>query len=294
MKARGLSALAGSLAVAALLWPSVGLADHVSVEGSVAARVERFGLDSWLMKIEFSATCRGVGAAGASYQGNLYVIDLDTGESTYLGGVFGASGEVAQLFHSTDRWRRLAPLLKVSCFDNGDLHGSDTLQVAGGSVLIPPRLAGGAGSGGGGGGDSGGGGGSAGPTEPLQSSGCLELIVGTGEPDTLAGNSGGDVVFGLGKGDRIRGADGHDCLIGGPGADVLRGGEGSDRLTGGGGPDRLLGGPGRNAYDAGPGRDFVDAANGTHERLRCGPGRDRVRADAGDLLTGCEVVLGRG
>jgi hypothetical protein len=52
-----------------------------------------------------------------------------------------------------------------------------------------------------------------------------------------------------------------------------------------------VGGQGRNAYDAGPGRDFIDAANGRAEGVRCGSGRDRVRADRGDILRDCEAVL---
>jgi RTX calcium-binding nonapeptide repeat (4 copies) len=294
MRARCLPGALGALAAILLVWPTPVVADHVGVDGSVGATVERFGEDSWSVKVSFAVNCRGVGAAGASYQGDLHLIDLDTAASIYLGGVFGPSGVSTQLVHSTDRWQRLAPVLSASCFDNGNLHGSGTVKIAGKSVLIPPQS--GSGSGGGGGGSRGGGGsggGSSNPTEPLGPDGCRQLLVGTSRPDTLMGGAAGDVIFGLGKGDRMRGAGGHDCLIGGSGADSLLGEEGFDRLIGGRGRDRLVGGPGRNFYDAGRGRDFVDAANGRSEHVRCGPGRDRARVDRGDVTVGCETLVRR-
>jgi hypothetical protein len=294
MRSRRLSALIGSLAIAAVAWPAAGHAAEVSVDGSVGGHVQRFSTDVWTAKISFDVECRGAGAGGAGYQGTLYLVDIDTAESTFLGGVSGASGEVSQIVHSIDRWQRLSARLKVSCFDNQTLKGSDIVEIAGALILIPPRLGGGRGHGGGGGGGGGGqnGGGSGSPAEPLGSGGCRSLLVGTSRPDILDGTGGGDVIFGLGKADRLRGKGGHDCLLGGSAGDRLDGGNGNDRLTGGGGPDHLKGGEGRNAYDAGPGRDFVDAANGRAETVRCGSGRDRVKADRDDLLRGCETVLG--
>jgi Ca2+-binding RTX toxin-like protein len=270
--------------------PAIGLADHVGVSASAGAQVERFGTDSWRAEVTFSVYCQGTGAGGAFYSGNLSMVDLDTGEDVYLGGISGASGTTSQIFHSTDRWRRLAPMLKVSCGDEATLHGSDTIEVVGGAILIPPRLGGGGGGGGrGGGGGAGRGGGD--PTEPLGSGGCLALVVGSEASDTLSGGSAAEVVLALGGDDHVRGAGGHDCLLGGSGRDRLTGEAGADRLTGGPGRDTLLGGPGLNAYDAGPGRDSIDAANDRSELVRCGPGRDRARVDPGDVLRGCEVVI---
>jgi Ca2+-binding RTX toxin-like protein len=288
VSARLLLALIGAATIAALRWPSASVADHVSVGGSVGATVERFGSDSWIVKVSFVISCRGAGSQGAAYQGTLALLDLDTGDEIFLGGISAASGGSAPVVHSIDRWQRLAPLMKVSCFDSESLHGSDRVAISDGEVFIPPRLTG-VGGGGNGGGNGGRGGGSGDPSEPLGSGGCLALLVGTSRADTLIGEGGGDVIFGLGKADRIRGAGGHDCLIGGAGGDRLLGEEGSDRLTGGAGPDRLLGGPGINGYDAGPGRDFVDAANGRPELVRCGSGRDRVKADRRDILRSCEL-----
>lgn len=292
MRARWPSALIGSFLIAALAWPGgATAAQEVTVTASIGASVERFGSDSWLVKISFGAQCQGVGSGGASYQGNLFMVDVDTAEEIYLGGVSGPSGQVEQLIHSKDRWQSLSARLKISCFDNATLKGSEHIETAGGIVFIPPRLGGHGGGGGGGqGGGGGGGGGSSGdPSEPLGFGGCLLLLVGTGKADTLDGGGAGDVIFGLGKADRIRGRDGGDCLVGGTGGDRLLGEDGHDRLTGGKGSDRLVGGAGVNAYDAGPGRDFVDAANGRPELVRCGPGRDRAKADPGDDLRSCEL-----
>ena len=290
---RALGVGCAAIVAASLAWPSAGVADHVTVDGSVAAEVKRAGSDSWRVEVDFTIGCRGAGATGASYQGNLYLVDQDTAERIYLGGAFGASGEVDQLVHSKDRWQRLTVLLEANCFDNETLHGSGPAEIRGGFVAIPPRLGGG-GTGGGGGQDGAGGDddrrGDSDPTGPLGPGGCLKLIVGSSGADTLLGGPGGDVVFALAATDQVRGGPGHDCLLGEAGRDRLRGEAGHDRLTGGAGADRLLGGAGVNAYDAGPGRDFVDARNGAAERVRCGSGRDRVRADADDTLRSCEVV----
>jgi hypothetical protein len=41
----------------------------------------------------------------------------------------------------------------------------------------------------------------------------------------------------------------------------------------------------------GPGNDRINAANGQRDRIRCGRGSDRVRADRQDRVAGdCEVV----
>lgn len=293
MRARRAGFLSTAAIACLLVLPASGSGHHVRVSASVAAHVERSGSDSWRAQVTFSVYCQGAGPGGASFYGNLNMIDVDTGETVYLGGISGASGTTSQLFHSTDRWRRFAPVLEVSCSDDATRHGSETIEVAGGTVLIPPRLGtgGGGGGSGGGGGGGGAGSGSSDPTEPLRPGGCLALVVGSEAADTLSGAAIAEVVLALGGDDDVRGAGGHDCLVGGPGRDNVRGEAGSDRLAGGPGGDRLFGGPGVNAYDAGPGRDFIDAGNAKGELVHCGPGRDRVRADRGDVLRGCEVVV---
>jgi hypothetical protein len=172
----------------------------------------------------------------------------------------------------------------LSCYPYPDtLIGEQSVTVGGGG-----------GGGGGGGAGGGGGGGGADPSDPLRPGGCAREIRGTVGPDVLNGNSGDDLILGFSGDDRERGRGGDDCLVGGEGRDRLLGGSGYDRLTGGSGADLLEGDRGHNAYDAGSGDDQVYARNGRRETVLCGPGNDRVRADATDRLVACEhVVLGR-
>ena len=103
-----------------------------------------------------------------------------------------------------------------------------------------------------------------------------------------------------GRGDDFLAAPASGAILqGGPGEDVLRGarsddaiyaGEGSDRLFGAAGPDRLVGGRGRDLIVGGPGRDRVNAHDGRRDIVRCGAGRDHVRADRRDRLRGCEFI----
>jgi Ca2+-binding RTX toxin-like protein len=61
-------------------------------------------------------------------------------------------------------------------------------------------------------------------------------------------------------------------------------------MSGGGGNDRITTGPGLNRYAGGAGSDVIDARNGRRELVSCGSGRDRVRADRRDRVSGCERV----
>ena len=92
------------------------------------------------------------------------------------------------------------------------------------------------------------------------------------------------------RADRLRGTAAGERLLGRGGPDVLQGRGGDDCLVGGPGRDRLEGGSGRDVLKGGPGKDFIHAVDGVAETVRCGPGRDRVRADATDRLRGCERV----
>lgn len=291
---RRLAAFLG-VVMAALIWPVTILADHIFTSATVTAQLkERRGADTWTVEIRWTADCRGMAPGTAWYDGRLYMIDADTLERIYVGDVVDVSGQSAVSrtrewsVSSTVRGRRLYPELTIHCYQNFPLHGGSEVLVTGAGVLVPPRFSGG-GTGGGAGGPNGDYG-TGDPTRPPVAGGCVQALVGTGEPDTLVGDAGGDVIFGLAAGDRIRGRDGHDCLIGGSGNDVLRGEAGADRLTGGRGDDTLIGGPGVNAYDAGPGSDFVHARNGQRELVRCGSGRDRARVDRNDRVVSCERV----
>ena len=91
-------------------------------------------------------------------------------------------------------------------------------------------------------------------------------------------------------------------LDGGPGDDVLTGGRtfnnliagrGDDHITGGAGPDLIDivdGGPGRDFIIAGAGPDRINSRDTVRDRVRCGAGRDDVKADRRDRLRGCEAI----
>jgi hypothetical protein len=116
-----------------------------------------------------------------------------------------------------------------------------------------------------------------------------KLLGGTGK-DTIKGEDGRDELFGGSSNDVLDGGFGRDMLAGGAGNDRLVGGGDDDRLFGEGGVDRLIGGKGRNVIDGGAGNDSIDARNGERDRVICGTGRDRVRADRTDRLNACEIV----
>jgi RTX calcium-binding nonapeptide repeat (4 copies) len=290
MRFRWVLALAAGLALAV---PAVSVADHIVTSANVSARLkERRSADFWTVEIDWGGSCSGAAPGKAWFGGDIYMIDADSGERIYVGGVVSTSG--ASVVSGTRDWfvssgerpKRLFPELTLRCYENSPLHGGREAVVTGSSVLIPQAVSGG-GGGGGGGGDFGS---SGDPTAPVGSGGCSAAVVGTDDPDTLSGGAEGEVFLALGGGDRVDGAGGHDCLLGYQGGDVLRGQAGQDRLTGGRGADLLVGGPGVNAYDAGPGRDVVQARNGKRELVRCGSGRDRAVVDRRDRVRACERV----
>jgi PKD repeat protein len=127
---------------------------------------------------------------------------------------------------------------------------------------------------------------------------CANRRVGSPAAEVLTGSAAGDLLISGAGADRLFGQGGQDCLRGGAGKDRLNGGPGNDRLDGGPGKDVLVGGSGKDRIKAGAGdivkagtgNDRVNAANGKPNRVACGKGRDRVRADRFDRLSGCERV----
>ena len=104
-------------------------------------------------------------------------------------------------------------------------------------------------------------------------------------------------LTGAGGEDLLRGAGGNDTLDGGAGPDRLEGGYGDDALIGGPGADKLKSDVGNNACGSSPncpaphGNDTVEARDGEVDSIECGPGQDRVVADAKDVIAAdCEVV----
>jgi Ca2+-binding RTX toxin-like protein len=114
---------------------------------------------------------------------------------------------------------------------------------------------------------------------------------------TSASGGPGDDHLSAGRnaGGRLEGDAGDDVLIGGPLADGFVGGPGNDRLVGGRGADLIdpSGASGRDLILAGPGPDEINSRDSRRDMVRCGTGRDRVRADRQDRLRGCEQVSRR-
>jgi hypothetical protein len=52
----------------------------------------------------------------------------------------------------------------------------------------------------------------------------------------------------------------------------------------------VVGGPGIDHISTRAGNDTIDVADGRRDVVRCGAGKDTVKADTLDLLTGCERV----
>jgi hypothetical protein len=141
--------------------------------------------------------------------------------------------------------------------------------------------------------------------EGFQGQDCIDAdagndtVDGGDASDKLLGGPGNDKLRGQGEHDKLFGGPGRDVLDGGPGRNMLAGGSGNDRLLGGrdadqlfgeGGKDRIVAGGGRNRIDGGAGNDSIEARNGQVDVIRCGRGRDIVRADRKDKLSDCERV----
>ena len=84
------------------------------------------------------------------------------------------------------------------------------------------------------------------------------------------------------------GGAGNDTIVATPSGAVIHGGAGNDRLIGGRGRDNITGGRGKDVIRAGAGRDLIRVRDNTRDRVNCGAGIDRVKADAIDVLKHCE------
>src|SRR5207237_1207843 len=72
--------------------------------------------------------------------------------------------------------------------------------------------------------------------------------------------------------------------------ETIRGTVRADGIFAFGGNDRVLAGAGDDCVYGGSGNDRISSVNGVAEVVRCGAGRDIVRADPNDRLIGCERV----
>jgi hypothetical protein len=124
--------------------------------------------------------------------------------------------------------------------------------------------------------------------QPPAGGACKVVKAGTARADTLRGTAAGDLIRGGRGNDKISGLGGADCLFGQAGKDTLSGGAGRDKLNGGPGNDKLTGGKGKDTFTGGGGNDRINSRDGIAERVNCGKGRDKVKADRKDKLIGCE------
>ena len=130
--------------------------------------------------------------------------------------------------------------------------------------------------------------------------------------DEVTGGLGRDTIFGQVGDDRLSGGPGNDLIYAGTGLDRVEGGPGNDFVAAdayavvdtGAGRDRILLRPGEPGSEGGPpivgqampafpvvagsGRDIIDARDGAVNRIDCGQGGDKVFAEPGDILLGCE------
>ena len=103
--------------------------------------------------------------------------------------------------------------------------------------------------------------------------------------DWLCTREGAEGVF------LLQGTSHADRICGRGDGETILGRAGDDSLLAGGGADRVIAGAGRDSVVAGAGADVVDVWDGERDRIFCGPGRDRVRADRLDLVArDCERV----
>jgi Ca2+-binding RTX toxin-like protein len=123
-----------------------------------------------------------------------------------------------------------------------------------------------------------------------------DVIHGSSEPfdpaddDLIVGGPGDDTIFG---------ESGEDEVSAGAGNDLVDLGYGDDRGTGGAGRDSLVGDVGADQLRGGAGSDRLEAGNNAGsgpaalDRLNCGRGADRARAERRDRLRRCERVIYR-
>jgi hypothetical protein len=86
----------------------------------------------------------------------------------------------------------------------------------------------------------------------------------------------------------IDGGPGDDAIVGSDVNDDIRGGDGEDRVEGRDGADEISGGAGRDRLSGGFGDDAITSRDGVADTVDCGPGGDRVLADAIDVMSECE------
>jgi hypothetical protein len=111
-------------------------ANHVTATLAVSAALgKQTGERTWNVDVDWSITCNG--ATEALYFGDLNLVDQDSGERIYLGGISGKAGKDTASVTVKTKERHLKPLLKASCSSYPDLHGSGTQELLGNEVTVP-------------------------------------------------------------------------------------------------------------------------------------------------------------
>ena len=139
--------------------------------------------------------------------------------------------------------------------------------------------------------------------EAIKTTAVATLIAGDGADsgvrfEVYRTGAGSSKLVGTRFDDYLRTDHYDDVIEGGSGADVVDAGFGNDTVTLGPGQDVLYADGGPNACERGDcplpyGNDTIDAQDGEKDTVDCSVGTDSVRADAIDVLSGCEVVNGQ-
>ncbi|HSK99226.1 MAG TPA: calcium-binding protein [Rubrobacteraceae bacterium] len=136
--------------------------------------------------------------------------------------------------------------------------------------------------------------------DELRGTPYYDAIFAAAGDDRLDGRRGGDDLFGQAGNDTFVDSAGDDLVRGGSGDDLFAGNPGDDAVFGGRGNDILLDDTGSDLFSSGPGNDRISIPGfgpgppqlmWEPDKVRCGPGFDRVLAHPVDLVAGdCEIV----
>ena len=155
MSRRRLTAVLALTVSTALIWPAPSPANHTRTIATVSAKVKsQRATDLWTVELRWTATCLNVAEGKeAVFNGQLYLVDADSGERTSVGGVVSrpdpsTSGSRETYVAAIARPQRLVPQLVISCYETFPQDGGPATTATGDAVIIPARFGGG-GSGGG-------------------------------------------------------------------------------------------------------------------------------------------------
>jgi Ca2+-binding RTX toxin-like protein len=127
------------------------------------------------------------------------------------------------------------------------------------------------------------------PGAPFPNDGVISMG-GRGDDRLTAPMNGWGILDGGAGDDVLTGGRQGDNLVGAAGNDRLRGAGGGDLIAAGRGRDLILGGPGRDRINSGAAVPSLPSRDSQRDNVRCGAGRDRVRAERKDRFLGCEVI----